>query len=278
MLNKELQGILLIALSGMALHSIGSWVLNKNRAARPASAEMSVALPIPAQLLLASGDRYLAANVNVFRAFMVDATTVPDVATITTQAKLQTTASIFNPAHADNYYLAAATLSWQGAVPTAQEVLLAAINGRPKDVYPGFYYAFNKKYFEHDIIGAAKALNQTALRAIGGDQQALTAMAARWSEHADDSNEALNIVRAMTKQTRDPALKKYLAQRAQRLEGLVTLQLAAKKYTLAKGKNLNNLDELIQAGFITTIPNDPTEQGYGLNEQGKPILLSAKKK
>lgn len=277
MLNKEIMGITVIAILGLALHSIGSWVLNQNRFARAGESPMSVALPIPAQLFLASGDRYLAANINVFRAIMVDTNSTPDAETVETQAKLQTAASLLNPAHADNYYLAAATLSWQEQVPSAQYILQNAMNSRPQDLYAGFYLAFNKKHFENDILGAVKVLDQIAQRATGGNKQALTAMAARWSERASDSEEALNLVQIMIRQTRDSALKKYLKQRADRIEGLITLQKAAKRYTEQTGKQLEKLESLIQADILQSIPTDPTGFGYGIDPTGKPILLSRKK-
>ncbi|QZA76837.1 hypothetical protein K4H28_10975 [Deefgea tanakiae] len=275
MQKKELIYTLIIIVVGLTLHTIGSFTLNNNRKAKSHNDDLAVAAPVPIQLFIAGGDRYLASNINIFRTFMLD-NPYPTPETISTQAKLQSTASFFNPAHEDNYYLAAATISWQNEIPTAQQILYAAMTSRPQDIYPGFFYAFNKKYFEHDIAGAIKTLNQVALRADKNNYQALMVMAARWADQSNDSIEAINILQAMIKQTNEPALKEFLEQRVTRLKGLLSLQTAAHQYAKQTGLVLTQLDSLVQSGIINQIPVDPIGQGYGLSPDGKPILLSAK--
>ncbi|QLG89667.1 hypothetical protein HQ393_16210 [Chitinibacter bivalviorum] len=271
--SKELICIITLLAIGLLLHSIGSVHLNQHRSVKTQDDNLTIAMPVEVQLLTSAGDRYLAANINVFRAIMVSYQ--PDQITVNTQAKLQTEAATFNPAHEDNYYLAAATLSWQNAVPAAQQVLKRAMDHRQFDLYPPFYYGFNLRYFLHDTIGGARYIEEAAKRTNGGNQQALFAIAARWYEKAPDTQEAINIVRAMHKQSRDPALRKYLEQRISRLEGLATLKIAATQFIKLKKKPAKELSDFVNSGLLESIPLDPTGLGYEIDQQGTPILGNA---
>lgn len=274
-LRKEVLAICALLAVGLGLHTAGSRTLNTERKARPQDNGLNVALPVPVQLLLAGNDRYLAANINVFRTMMMD-NAHPDVATVATQARLQTIAAFFNPAHEDNYYIAAATLSWQNQVPAAQRVLKASADSRPADIYPLFFYGFNQRMFLQDTLGGAQAIEQAALRAKGNNRLSLQAMAARWYEKMDNSREALNMVSAMAKQTRHPGLKEFLQQRALRLEGLVALKEAVVQYRTQQGRSPVDLADLLRTGILKKLPEDPTGQGYGLDKEGQVILLAPK--
>lgn len=269
------QAVLIIAViaAGILLHTLGSQTLNEKRVARSGDMGLVVAMPVPVQLLMAGGDRYLAANVNVFRALMVDSAN-PDKAIVATQAKVQSAAAVFNPAHEDNYYLAAATLSWQGEVSSAQQILQSATMVRPHDMYPPFFYGFNQRWFLHDVIGGAKSIEQAAERTEGGNRQALQAMAARWYAKLDDSQEARNIVNAMVARTRDPALRMFLQRQAGRIEGLIVLKKAVAMFREKFSRAPTSLDELQKKNILDQLPVDPTGQGYGLDASGQPVFLA----
>ncbi|WP_353325355.1 hypothetical protein [Chitiniphilus shinanonensis] len=224
------------------------------------------------QLAMAGGDRYLAANLNVFRAIMVT-TKNPDPDTVSVQAQLQEQASWFNPAHEDNYYLAAATLAWQGETEAAQVILRNATAGRRADMYPPFFYGFNQQYFFGDYAGAAASIRIAAGRVEGNNKLALQAMAARWAENMDDPKQALSILRAMASQTAHVGLRGYLQSRAARVEGLLALRSAAERYQKRTGLSLHNLRDLVPTD-IAELPTDPTNLGYAVNPQGVPILVT----
>ncbi|TJZ77398.1 hypothetical protein [Chitiniphilus eburneus] len=233
---------------------------------------LRVALPVPVQLVMTGGDRYLAANLNVFRAIMVT-TKNPDPETVAVQAQLQQQASWFNPAHEDNYYLAAATLAWQGEAQAAQIVLHNATGGRPADMYPPFFYGFNQQYFFGDYAGAATSIRTAAERVEGNNKLALQAMAARWAENMDNPKQALNILHAMASQTAHAGLRGYLQSRAARVEGLLALRAAAESYRKRKGQPIHSLNDLVPSE-LAELPADPTNLGYAVNLQGVPILVT----
>ncbi|XZG70569.1 hypothetical protein ACTSKR_01565 [Chitinibacteraceae bacterium HSL-7] len=247
-----------------------------NRTPQTTQEDLNVALPLPVQLALASGDRYLAANINVFRAFMVESAH-PDQSIVATQAKLQEQASFFNPAHEDNYYVAAATLAWQDHLDSAQSILFSAINSRPKDLYPPFYYGFNLRFFQKQNKEAARWIEVAASRADGANRQALTAMAARWYESGVEAIEGVRILQVMAASTKDIALHNFLLQRKQRLEGLISLRNAVHQYMLNTGRSPAMLQALVDSHILPSLPIDPTGIGYELDEHGIPQLAKAKR-
>jgi hypothetical protein len=237
--------------------------------------ELSVMVPVPVQILAAFGDRYLAANTGTWRAIMVGTNRL-STDELTALAQVQDSASWLNPGHEDNYYTAAAILPWAGELEATQRILERAISARPTDIYAPFFHGFNAIYFKGDGATASKDLLTAAAHAESNDErQALTVLAARWSERNNDPKLAIGIVSQMAKETHDAALKQYLEQRVARLEGLIQLQAAAKRYQESHGRPLDDLNQLVASGTLPTLPQDPLGDGYGLRDH-MPVLLLPK--
>lgn len=236
---------------------------------------LRVRLPIPVQLAYAGGDRFLAANLNVFRSLMVDAK-ITEGETYRVQGQLQADASFFNPRHEDNYYVAAAILPWNGQVEAAQQVLLRAAQGREWDMWPAFFYAFNAMYFERDMQRAGHWAEVSAERN-PVNAAALRDMAAKWYERGDDPQLALNILKAMHEQSRDENFRRLLQARMVRLEGLQALRTAAAAYRSEHGVPPPRLDELLGYGGLQALPQDPLQLGYALSAEGEPVLVDHKR-
>jgi hypothetical protein len=237
---------------------------------------LRVRLPIPVQLAYAGGDRYLAANLGVFRSLMVDAR-VTERETYRVQAQLQADAAFFNPYHEDNYYVAAAILPWNGQVELGQSVLLQAAQVRQWDMWPAFFYAFNAMYFERNMQRAGHWAEVAAQRH-PTNAAALREMAAKWYERGDDPQFALNILAAMREQSRDENFRALLQARIERLQGLLQLRDAAAAYLAEHGVHPAGLDDLLGYGGLQAIPQDPLELGYALSEEGQPVLVDHKPK
>lgn len=225
---------------------------------------MSVAIPLPAQVALAGGDRYLAANIGAWRALMVGVDKLPR-ATLTALAMTQADVSFLNPAHEDNYYMAAAILPWAGEVERAQTILGRAIEARPYDAYPPFFYAFDQVHFFGDARGAAETARRAATRVSDvGLGQALTVLAVKWTERGEDLQTAIDTVAIMASRTQDRQLRGFLQGRVKRLEGLRTLREAASRYQARTGRFPAALDDLQAAGDLREIPVDPEGAGYSI--------------
>lgn len=241
---------------------------------RPAVTEtLRVRMPVPLQLTAALGDRYLAANINTFRATVMG-TQRFDAATYAVLAGIQQDAALFNPAHEDNYYLASAVLPWEGQVEGAQRVLKAATDARPTDPYPPFYYGFNAQYFLGDYVGAARAAEIAASRVPGQARVDLLNIAAKWYERVDDPQMAEKTIAVLMNTSHDPALRQRLQARIQRVRQLALLRDAARSYQQQVGRPPASLDELMQRGVLKAIPVDPLGEGFrirnGIVEVNRP--------
>lgn len=236
----------------------------------PPSEELYVAVPGWVQIIMAGGDRYLAANLGYMRA-LLSSTEPLSPASYQVLGKIQVDASWLNPSHEDNYYIAAAMLPWNQQVEPAQQVLWRAAQTRHGDIYPPFYYGFNAWYFKHDIKTAVAAFRDAAEKTADENTRlSLYVMAANFAQK-DEPLVARNVMLAMAKQTRNHDFKKHLLQRADRLAGLAVLRRAAVEYQGNYGK-LRSLDELVSRRVLSALPVDPLSIGYELDKTATPQL------
>jgi len=237
-----------------------------------AKPELLIALPRFAQVLLAGGDRYLAANLAGFRVLVAD-TDRMSADDYAVQAKLQRDIAWFNPSHADNYYIAAAILPWNGQLDAAQYVLGKASAARTFDWYPLFHYGFLFYHFRNDPATGAQWLLKGVPRVkVQQDEWALQNLAAVWIEKGYETANAAGMVGAMAEDAPRGAFRNYLQVRADRLRDLATLQEAAARFRERYGKDIQRLDELVNSGLITELPKDALGFGFGLDATGRPIL------
>lgn len=234
--------------------------------------ELSVTFPKAVQVLFALGDRYLAANLLGFRVLVAD-TQRMDGGNFAVQGRLQRDLAWLNPAHEDNYYIAAALLPWNGQLDAAQYVLREAMNGRQNDIMPWFYYAFDIYYFEKNPASAAEWLRQGAQRALAEqDRLVMEQLAARWFERGHSPAVAAGIVDAMADQTRSSGFRGYLKKRALRLRQLESLREATDVYRERHAYPPKRLEDLVVAGLLKELPVDPLGAGFALSPEGVPVL------
>lgn len=237
--------------------------------------EFSIRLPVLAQVLMAGGDRYLAADLNGFRVLVAETARMrPDDYAI--QAGLQRDISVLNPAHEDNYYIAAAILPWGGQLEATQYVLERAADARPFDWLPLFHYGFNLYHFYRKPADGAAVLLVAAARATDiQDQWALKNVAALWTERGYSLGEAAARVEAMANAAPPGGFRKYLLLRASRLRALEHLRILARRYEQQTGRRLALLDELVRSGLAESIPADPLGMGFAVDAHGEPVFLES---
>lgn len=239
------------------------------------SVEMQVALPLFVQVIMAAGDRNLAANIAAIRALVVDTSKMKsdDFAIL---AKVQEGVSWLNPGHEDNYYIAAAILPWVGELEPAQRILARATKARHYDYQPAFYYAFNLLHFKGDAAGASAWMREAAEKLPEGDERLqMENLAAIWLDKAQDTDLAIRVVAAMAQQARRKDFRRYLETRVQRLQALKDLRAAAAVYRQRVGHPLTDLNDLVTSGFIPALPSDPFGFGYDFNKQGEIVLRTS---
>lgn len=236
------------------------------------NAEIMVSLPAFVQVVLAGGDRYLAADWASIRALVTETSRMgPEDFRVL--AEVQRDASWLNPAHEDNYYIAAAILPWEGQVDPAQVILRRATLARPFDYNPPFYYAFHLVQFFGDGLGAAAWLRQAAAK-LPDPQQALVleTFAVRWLDRSQDIELAARIADDMAAKTKRKDFAAYLHLRATRLRDLAALRSAAATFRERYGRPLQSLSQLVDSGLVTRLPADPIGSGFALDAGGTPIF------
>lgn len=237
---------------------------------RVAGPELLVTLPVVAQVVLAGGDRYLAANMATFRA-LVTSTEVMTADDFALQGKIQADAAWLNPAQEDNYYIAAAILPWNGQLEASQYILSRAAAARPFDWQPPFYYAFNAYYFLKDPVEGARWLRK-ASEATADEEMILgfQQIAALWVAKGPDLEVAIGLHRELAKKTRHKEFAAFLEKRAVRLENLLKIEKSVASYQQSKGFLPTTIEELVGAGVLSAVPIDPFGMAYMLDQHGRP--------
>lgn len=240
---------------------------------RPRAAEeINVAISPAVQIGLAAGDRYLAANLAVFRATIVS---VQDINPSDYQilAKVQEDASYLNPAQADNYYIAQGVLPWIGEHTAAIFIIERASLARHRDFLPPYFLGFDYMYFEGKFEMAGHYYLEAANRAGGKNRDALLSHAAKFMEKGNDPATAITFIEGLIKSTRNQRLQQFLKSRILRLERLIELRTAADKYRERFGRPPSHLADLEESGILNEIPTDPLGIGYSLDDRGVPQIV-----
>ncbi len=238
---------------------------------------LRVVIPGYIEVLLAGGDRHLAANIGVFRAMMIGGD-VKDELTYEVQAKVQRQVAILNPRQEDNSYVAAAILPWWGQVDEAQFILSRATESRYWDFMPPFYQGFNEYYFNKNYQAAAELVELSSSRTEGINRESFKAVAAKWYSLGDDPRAAIGVITALKDASYDPQIQRLLQGRIDRLKILLSLRQAAERYEQERDEPVSALEQLVVAGYLKGIPNDPFGYGFHLDSDGLVQFNSRRKR
>ncbi|WP_256678709.1 hypothetical protein [Pseudomonas sp. SCT] len=220
-----------------------------------------VVIPAPLLVVLHGGDRFLAADLETMR---LSATGMDDRGVDTGYlVRAQREVARLNPCHEDNYYLANGLLTWGGAVEEGNDVLRAAVDCRFWDEFPPFFYGINLSFFQRDNEEAARVLEIGAQRSkVNAAAMQKLAVMLRAEQFADERL-ALNYLGQQRDSATDLKLREMLDKRVVRLQGLVDLREAQRRYEADQGP-LADLQHLIEQGIIAELPTDPLRLGYEL--------------
>lgn len=241
-----------------------SWIVHEQSAGDSRNREASgsggrVVIPAPLLVVLTGGDRFLAANSEAVR-FSVTAWE-GSVGDTEYMARSQFEVSRLNPCHEDNYYMANGLLAWGGAVATGNAVLKRAMACRYWDGLPAFFYGVNKYFFDKDLSSAADAIRVSAARWPENSSVLLKFAVMIEAESFSSVDLTLGYLKSQRDGAKDLRLRGMLEKRIVRLEGLVSLRQAQRKYELKYGA-LNSLEDLVSKGYLSSIPVDPLGLGY----------------
>lgn len=222
-----------------------------------------VVIAAPILLALYGGDRFLAADLEVMRL----AATGMDSgqSDIDYLIRAQQVVAQMNGCHEDNYYLANGLLTWGGAVSEGNQVLRAAVQCRTWDYIPAFLYGVNLAFFQRNRGEAQRILELGAQRSSENAAGLRKLAVMLQAESFADEKLALDYLVQQRDSTSDPKLREMLDKRVIRLQGLVVLRDAKRRFEAAKGV-LTSLDQLVEYDFLPALPDDPLRLGYELRE------------
>ncbi|WP_185776075.1 hypothetical protein [Stutzerimonas stutzeri] len=253
---------LFLALLAFALFAtIAAWRAQQPVLLTPQLSADRIVIPAPLLVVLHGGDRFLAADLETMR---LSATGMDDRGVDTGYlVRAQREVARLNPCHEDNYYLANGLLTWGGAVDEGNEVLRAAVECRFWDEFPPFFYGINLSFFQRDNEEAARVLEIGAQRSThnAAAMQRLAVMLR--AEQLADERLALNYLTQQRDSATDAKLRDMLDKRVIRLQGLIYLREAQRRYEIDQGP-LTDLQQLIHQGIIAELPTDPLRLGYEL--------------
>lgn len=224
-----------------------------------------IVISAPVQVLLAGGDRFLAADFEAIRIMATgDDSTQHPAAAASFHIRAHGVVAQLNPCHEDNYYVANATLSWGGAPTEGLDVLRRATDCRFWDEWPPFFLGLNQWFFKRDIAAARHAFEQASQRTSHPEHASSLRRMGIMIEAGElrDDSAALDFLQYERRQTNDPKLQGMLDMRITRLEGLIALRDAQARYEAQAGQPLTDPQALLQEGLLGAFPQDPLRLGY----------------
>jgi hypothetical protein len=262
-----------LALLGFALFAgIAFWRSGQPLQRTAASVGDRVVISAPVVLALYGGDRFLAANLETMR---LSATAIDNQHADTDYLiRAQAVVAELNACHEDNYFLANGLLTWGGAVEEGNRVLTAALDCRFWDGIPAFFYGINLAFFQRNIPEAQRVLELGAQRWPENAAPLRKLAVMLQAESFADERLALNYLIQQRDTSADPALRQMLDKRVQRLQGLLSLREAQRRYEASHGP-LGGLQQLVAQGVLDSLPVDPLRLGYELRD-GRIVLKKLK--
>jgi hypothetical protein len=176
------------------------------------------------------------------------------------------TAIILDPYNMDAYYFAQAAFTWEvGRAADVTRLLEYGMKYRTWDWYLPFYAGFNEAYFLKDYAGAAKHMKKAA--ELSGDSL-FTTLAARYFYESGRSELGIIFLQSMEQGAKDPKIRELYAVRKRALLVVETLNRAVARFRALNNRPPLNLQELVSAGTIAKLPEDPYGGRFYLDEKG----------
>lgn len=176
-------------------------------------------------------------------------------------------ATELDPYNEDTYYFAQAAFNWElGRARDVNYLLEYGMKYRTWDHWLPFYAGFNYAYFLKEYDKAAYYMQRAA--EISGNPL-YGKLAARYFYESDQTSLGLAFLDTMIESTRDQAIKRTYEIRKEALLAVTALENALSTYVAEKQHVPQHLAELVQAGYLAGIPEDPYGGRFYLDPVGK---------
>jgi tetratricopeptide (TPR) repeat protein len=179
------------------------------------------------------------------------------------------TVTSLDPKFKSPYEVGGLILSMSDKVDMSNKLLTKAFENNPEVWQFPFYLSFNYYYYLKDYKQAAAWTSKAA--AIKGSPYYLPLLASRLYTQADDPAYALEFLSRMYENTSDEKVREDLLRRMNLLKAEVeirAMQQAADFFRKNMGAEPKTLDELVSAGLLKYIPEEPNGGRYYMDGQG----------
>jgi ABC-2 type transport system ATP-binding protein len=172
--------------------------------------------------------------------------------------KLQRDIAWFNPAHEDNYYIAAAILPWNGQLDAAQYVLRQASEARTLTGIRCFTTVSLLSFSQGPGDRRAVAAQRPSRASRPAGRVGAAECRCLWIEKGYQTANAAGMVEAMAQDSPPGAFRNYLQVRARRLRDLAALQTRRHAFSRALRQGMwKELEDLVSSGLLAELPKDP---------------------
>jgi len=137
---------------------------------------------------------------------------------------------------------------------------------RTWDAQLPFFAGFNAAYFMKDYKKAAEYMQKAA--EIAQEQQFAT-LAARYFYEAGETEFGILFIDVMKSSAKDAHEKKLYEFRRKALLAVKSIEDARKLYQKSFGRLPTTVAELVSAGFLETVPQDPYGGKFFIDQEGK---------
>ena len=178
------------------------------------------------------------------------------------------TATRLDPYNMDAYYFAQAVLTWDARM-TAQvvELLKYGHEHRPWDFYLLYFISFDYAFFLKDYKRAGEYLAKAA--ELRPEVEWYATLTARYFYEGGTTALALAYLKDMIPTARNEAIRKRMIIRAEAFEKILQIEQAVSAYKNRFQRDPKRLEDLVEAGLLIKIPEDPYDGSFYLDNEGR---------
>jgi hypothetical protein len=172
-----------------------------------------------------------------------------------------------DPYNMDSYYFSQAMFTWDlGRVHEVNALLEQGMKYRTWDPFLPFYLGFNYAYFLKDYEAGAKYMKIAAERS---GNPLYAQLAARFFYESEQSELGLVFLETMIKTAKDKVLRRSYELRRDALLATQTIERARDDYRARFGVLPAKIGQLLDSGFLQTIPEDPYGGTFYFDDWGR---------
>lgn len=177
-----------------------------------------------------------------------------------------------DPYNMDAYYFAQSFLTWEvKQYMLANNLLDYGMKYRTWDWMLPFFAGFNSAYFMKDFEKASKYYKQAG--ELSG-QELHRSLASRYMQESGQTELAIAYLSAMEKGERNQAVKKNYQTRLAAFKEVQRIELARDRFKVVTGQLPKTVEQLLQNGFIDSVPIDPYGGQFYFEPDGKVATTS----